>query len=291
MFETAKLVDAGVDYLRVTSKDLERQGTLFEYYQGVLDRDMRLGYKEERGGAFGFWGNKCRHALYGEKEEWCMLQVSGYEAKRALRVAVTGTQCTRIDIQCTYQFDDADFAMAMAYIDQCAQQHKTPKHRPPQITEVCQRMDIQTIYIGSRSSDVFVRIYKKFEESGKDEYRNCIRFEVELKGRASKALWQQIVSTGMGVGALLSILRNVLRDRGVEMPPEGFSDGTVELPPSQTTREEGTMAWLARQVAPAVARLSSSWGWRVPFNLLFAGACTEWDKHAIMVALSIVWGS
>lgn len=283
----AKLVDAGIDYIRVTSQDNRQKGRMFDYYARIRAEDEALGYKETTGGAFGFVGKKIRHALYGTKSEWAMVQVSGGRAKKALDICKVGTQCTRIDIQLTYLIEDGTVGQVLrkAYEDACS--HVRPKARPVAVKMIEERHQAQTVYVGKRASDIFIRCYDKFEESGKEEFRNCVRFEVELKGRAAKSIWRAVQEGKGYVSFLLHECYELLKERGIVLPVDEFAQyPTIEMRKEKTTLES-KMAWLYRAVRPTVSLLASEWGIYAPFKQLFADSCNIVRERAIMRVLAL----
>lgn len=288
---TAKLQDAGFDYVRVLSSDGGAQEVLRRVYGEVRQHDEHLGYLEGKGGAFGFYGHKTRHALYGVKKEWQMLQISGYAAKRALRLTQDGTQASRIDLQLTYQVGEENVEgwVRKTYNDACGHQDASRKHL--QVNMIESRHKAQTVYIGSRASDIFFRCYDKFAESGKEEHKGCVRFELELKGRASKALWRALCDGEQTLRSSLQMVIHMLKERGVTVPCEDIDDQDVKLPPREATKEESTIAWLHRQVGPVVKRLTQTSHWMYAFNALFDGAMSEWERKRIVRSLAIYWGS
>lgn len=290
MDTTTKLVDAGIDYIRVTSQDSRQKGKMFDYYASIRAEDEKLGHKETKGGAFGFVGKKVRHALYGTKSEWAMVQVSGGRAKNALKVAMPGTQCTRIDIQCTYLIENGAVGLVLkkAYEDACA--HVRPKARPCAVKMIEERHKAQTVYVGKRASDVFVRCYDKFEESGKEEFKNCVRFEVELKGRAAKSIWKAVQENGWSIAFLLHQLYEILKERGILLPEDSFPNLPTVAMKKEKTTIESKMAWLGRAVAPTVALIASEWGVYAPLRQLFADSCNAVRLHAIMRSIESVAG-
>lgn len=287
----AKLIDAGLDYVRVTSQDKASQRAMFEYFRRVLVRDQKLGYEAKTGGAFGFLGTKCRHALYGQKREWAMLQASGYEAKQGMQLAIEGTQASRLDFQLTYWVGEGEVERIIREAYNAACGLRDPQRKHMRVNMIESRHAAQTVYLGSRASDIFFRIYDKFEESKKEEYRGCVRFELELKGRMAKVLWEKIRDGNVGMRACLEMLIAMLAERGVIVPSEDLDNQDIIRLKKPETLIENTVSWLAAQVAPTVKRLSSSHGWIFAFSVLFAGACTEGDRRAIMSTLSRVWGS
>lgn len=288
---TAKLIDAGFDFIRITTEGSRARGRLLDYYRSVRQNDSVAGKTEQVGGMFGFMGHKTRHAFFGEKGDWAMLQATGYEAKAAMGLDHPDMQATRVDLQLTYWVgeDEVERTLRNAYDQACA--HKSPKSRPPQVTLIEKRHRAQTVYIGSRSSDIFFRIYDKFEESGKEEYRGSVRFELELKGRMAKQCWRAVVDHRVNLRQLLEMVIAMLAERGVTVPDDSLDNqDIIHLRPVPSSLQN-TVGWLGRQVAPTVAKLVSEWGFFTAFNALFSGALTEYDKTVILNSISICWGS
>lgn len=286
-----KLIDAGIDYLRVTSNDNFRWSKMYGYYLAVAMADSRLGFSACSAGMFGFVGEKARHAFWGTKQDWQLVQVSGRAAKNGLRMAMSGIQCSRLDIQVTFRVRDATVAeeIRSVYEKACAMPH--PGHRPPDVKLIEHRHKAQTVYIGSRASDIYLRVYDKYEESKDQEYKGCIRFEVELKGRASKAAWKKVSTEGLGTGFLVKLLVDIFKARGIELKISDFD----HLPSLTIARErtslEGTVAWMNRQVAPVVKRLALEYTYMMPFALLFRDALREKRFARIMSSMAQMWGT
>lgn len=290
MFENAKLVDAGIDYLRVTCNDERNDGRFRQQFWELAEQDQALGYEVQNGGAFGFVGKKTRHALWGKKQDWSMLQVSGRFAKHMFKLAQEGTQATRIDIQETFHVGEGEVEKTIRTLYNQACAHKGEEGCPVKVKMIEERHRAQTVYIGSRASDYFVRIYDKFEESGKEEYRGCVRVELEVKGRASKALWKAMVEDGVLISQLLDHLKKIVSKRGIEIPAVGSGTAPEIVFKKDQSREENQLWWLRHAVMPTVTRLAGLRGWIQPFSMLFEGACNEFDRHAIMLALVNVFG-
>jgi DNA relaxase NicK len=264
---------------------------MLDYYRAVRKRDLALGYKEQTGGAFGFLGKKCRHSMYGDKGDWGMVQASGYEAKHSLRLAGDGTQATRIDLQVTYWVgeENVERCIRAAYDSACDTQNAS--HRPSRVNLIESRHKAQTVYVGSRASDVFLRIYDKFEESKKSEYLGCVRFELELKGRMSKALWKKLIAGETNLRGMLEMTVAMLLSKGVSVPSNDIEEMDVLHLKAEPTGVENQLAWLQNQVAPTVKRLVAEYGWITPFRVLFEEALTSLRTRRIMKSLGIVWGS
>lgn len=284
------ITSAGIDYLTLTTVSRETKLRMMRYYNGIVVDDHRLGYEAKPGGAFGFYGSRTRHALYAHKDDRSMLQVTGKAAQRSVILVAPGDNCTRLDVQFTIYVGEEN---VQRYLSDQASRAAAPRvirGKRPDVTQVLKNGSCQTVYIGSRKSEIFVRLYDKYAESKDDCFRGCVRLECEFKGATSKALWAYMAREGVGTMWLLRILLQVLEERGVDIAGIDIDRQDVKRPKPSPSKEERTIGWWASQVAPSVARISSERGWYTAFRVLFDKALTEWDKTAIMNALSVSWG-
>lgn len=132
-----------------------------------------------------------------------------------------------------------------------------------------------TIYMGSRSSDVMLRVYdKQLEQNGKRKeseeliMQKWVRWELELKNeRAQMAVEHMIEGKSVGevcVGVLANYFRVIVRDDSnksrcsIDAKWQRFIDGIAAL--KLYVRHEGKtlddkMHWILRQVAPTLTGL------------------------------------
>jgi hypothetical protein len=262
-----------------------------EYFNGVLNDDKVLGFQPKRGGAFGFFGQKTRHALLAQKDDREMLQVTGKAAQRTIMICNAGDNATRVDIQVTVRVEPGKVREHMARVwGEACSAPKVRGHRPKP-TFRGDESGYQTIYIGERSSEIYIRVYDKFAECGEEWARDCVRYEVEIKGKTSKALWEKCANDGLGTGYLLSVLRYVLERRGLDVAGIDWAVLPEAIPIKEKTSLERTRGWIVTQVAPALARMSAEWGWFTAFTVAFDRCLTGDDKTRIMNAWSLNWGN
>jgi len=109
-----------------------------------------------------------------------------------------------------------------------------------------------TLYLGSRQSEQFIRIYDKGAQLGTDD--NWVRIEIELKG--SRAVeFARYVATNTQDDYINRSRQLMLAN--ISFPTELWAEimGTVEVGISKAQNNEpDTAAWLLTQVAPAMAR-------------------------------------
>ena len=137
----------------------------------------------------------------------------------------------------------------------------------------------ETIYLGERSSQMFVRIYNKAAEQlaggGEVEFPHWLRVEAEFKKEKAHAMACRIASEGLV--AFAGVLRSHLAFR---VPAESeqrtrwavcdwwlvFLDHAARAPLSlapAVRTVEAAVAWVARQVAPTLALIANAkdYGW------------------------------
>lgn len=285
------LVSAGLDYLTLTSTASSSKRAMWRFFNAIVAADLKLGHKIKSGGAYGFYGKRARHALLAEKEDRMMLQVSGQAAQRSFKLMRDGDNATRIDIQVTFRVPPGGVQAMLAQLSAEARSAPAVRGHKPEVTDVVKTRGIETVYIGVRKSDVFLRLYDKFAESKEDRFKDCVRLEAEIKGKTAKALWRHCASNGLGPGYLLSVLRGLLERRGLQVGMIDWISVPQPLPPKEKTSQETTRAWWSVQVAPSVARDASVSGWYAAFCILFERCLTELDRCTILKALSVAWGN
>ena len=116
------------------------------------------------------------------------------------------------------------------------------KERDGQVSEAT------TVYFGSRTSDLMVRIYEKGKESGTG--LDWVRVELEIKGDKAKTIVQDCHRIGFA-----AVGKQLLRDYFIKMPYKfwkeltaGTSDALTPVGRKQTERE----AWIRNVVLPVL---------------------------------------
>lgn len=127
------------------------------------------------------------------------------------------------------------------------------KGRTPKFTQVGDIEDGWTIYIGSRSSDKFLRIYDKSKESGFED-SSWVRIEVECKGMVAHWLGDTLPSyTAQEAYELSATLVKTMVDFNVRDWSDALDCKSVEISiPKKTDKD--TLGWLIKSCAPALAK-------------------------------------
>lgn len=285
------ITSAGIDWLTLTSENQETKEEMHQCFRRVSVADSQLGYETVPGGAWGFYGLRARHALYGEKDNRSMLVVSGKAAQQCVVLARKGDNATRLDIQVTLQVGEKNVSDFIEHQFRCAARSGERRGAPLPPKATITPYAYQTVYVGSRKSDVFIRVYDKFAESGDETHRGCVRLEAEFKGKASKALWTHMATHNCGVMFLLQFLLQTLAAKGLDVDMVDLERQDIKLSKRERHKDEVTLGWLATQVAKSVQRLSRTHGWWSSFCAVFNEACTDEDKACILSTLALAWGN
>lgn len=174
-----------------------------------------------------------------------MLEQSGLSTRQLLSLVIGASgKVTRLDLA----KDAVNEGVELAQISKLALQGKRTGSAQS-ISEITSSSGGRTIYVGSRSSDRFARIYDKAAQQGLDE--DWKRLEIECKGDVAKTLARVLATQETDWNATIGgIMQKMMMvdDEGYRNWLEGASvDGLPKIE-KQTDRE----AWLLEQVFPAL---------------------------------------
>lgn len=216
-----------------------------------------MGNKLEARGMQGYNGIMAGGAFIGYRSDGAMLRVSGPIAGEAWESLYNRdiTRVTRVDLQVTVWFDrEARNLINRAFV-------QAKKHREAKLTSRKKETFISggekgdTAYLGSRTSEIYIRVYDKWRESGDDAYKWAIRYEVEYKGHRAKEIaktlhetdWTEVAEfvRGQVIGTLAA--------EGVIMPVDVQAGYYRKIEPAKDTTDTATkLKWLRQQVRPSV---------------------------------------
>jgi hypothetical protein len=164
-----------------------------------------------------------------------------------------GHHCTRIDVA----IDSVDGALDIAGLwDAIKEKRYTlPFNRKAALVT---STDGITLYIGSRTSDIFLRIYDKGAEQQTDD--NWKRVEIELKGQRAMFFINVLVADGaVNVGHTARSVIKAMADFDDRTWQEIVGDTPMTIGKGEN-REPDTKAWLITQVAPAMGKYIAKHG-------------------------------
>lgn len=202
----------------------------------------------------GYEGYSVGGLSWGRRDDGDILRISGGTAERLFdKYAHYQGNCSRLDVALTLRWPTPERHVAsQAYTRLVGQSDATKRRLYSLITN---SRGGETLYVGSRSSDQFGRLYDKDAEQGLQRISCRWRYEVEFKSdRAAKVL--ELLQPSRERGKMyLGIVRGFFEPRGVKLPPladEQEIRVEVLAPPRQVDTQ---LKWLREQVSPVVGRL------------------------------------
>lgn len=261
-----------VDYLRLSSFDGK---TIAAFHKVVLRRNEPntdaswKQYKGIRAGQLFAGVAKQNEKIHG------ILDVSGPDAHAivfAENPAGLDVKSTRIDLQVTipllpeYRYRAREFKDMLETADWSTAQGARLHKRKATLIEGPSEFGLDTVYIGSRTTDRFSRVYVK-EDSESNQY---LRFEVEFKSKRANLAYQECLTDGRNLAA-------ILRGEWERIPPveveawqkigellASFQDGKQISIPRTAADANSRFRWLTTNVMPALDTLLNDheYGWR-----------------------------
>ena len=191
-----------------------------------------------------------------------------------------GGHLTRLDIS----YDDRIGIVTVAEVQRALScgdvVTRSRKWRPDGDYEIGNHaVDGGTVYIGSRKSDVFLRVYDKAKEQGLDN-THWTRFEIQLRNDLATSLARLLCNSGDDEDLFIELSLGTLKgyiefkdknsdsnpSRRVRLPWWGKIVGDVSKVKASRVKSERTISstvdWIERQVAPALAVTKDFYGFR-----------------------------
>ena len=250
-----KSVYSGIDYLRLTALDHSPVSAWEAIVLPEFLAEERAGRKPHWRWLLGYYGRVGEHCFVGKSDTGAMIQLSGALAwSRWHDASLHSKRCTRIDLQVTFPCEaPADDILHDAFMS--GSHRKFGRGKPPEIQIVDTNYGAKMLTIGSRQSELYGRMYDKYKESKMPEYKDCIRWEVEVKGKEALDLHGWMLDNKNEPTAVRSLVHHFWEARGMT-PPWGMFDGMdVPVPVKRSKTDETKLAWIATQVRPSMKDL------------------------------------
>lgn len=254
----ALLIDAGVDWLTLTTKDRARQDDWREVFNHVAAVQKQAGYKVHEAQQRGYVGKGIGHLFLGFFEGIGLCRISSSWAKEyGYMFEPDAVHCTRIDLQTTWEIGYPPQVQPEKWYEKAVAQ--PPKNgRKPYYSKILNSDGGWSLYVGRRASAQMGRVYDKGVEQGMAPRGNIVRWELELKeGLASQAALAYFTASEPE-SLTIATLANFFAARFIPYPRQAGVSGIRLEYPKDLPDVEQTLKWLRGPVAKAVAR-SVSW--------------------------------
>lgn len=257
MTDLVTIVDAGVDWITCTFADGKIPLRDRLSVQRIFEDEVRAGNEETAWFQSGYVGRHCGGVEFGERHDGFCLRLHGPTAHEHWnRFAESASNVSRLDLQVTVKKEGGP-TRSIANCYRQARRYYKGNGNAPALSMFRTSAGGSTFYIGKRASDVYVRIYDKEAESQLDHYKDCVRYEVELKNERAFLTCRSLASSPTPEAAVLAIVWTYIRDRGIR-PPWHIKDRASNRCSYSSSNAQKRLQWLERSVRPAVRDLIES---------------------------------
>ena len=256
-------MECGVDYLTTTWPTAVND-TIMISTSNVMDWAQRRACARGKGDWVKHWawqgyvGYSCGPVQVGERLDGCILRLSGVAAHDWLTAGFpAGHNISRLDVALTVWGVTEQSTAIARHKDEAIEERNILHSRPFRVTLIDGNGDGDTLYLGSRTSEQFVRIYDK-ERSPNSEptYKTALRYEVECKEGLARHVYERCIIGGYSPGNCHAVLTGLLARRGINpLGTRGVQPATIKPSDLRKSSVEDTLSWLETQVRPSVRRL------------------------------------
>lgn len=258
----AGIVEAGVDYLSMSMKVDSNQYA--HWCNRAFDAIMLIGDAgniTKRGSFRGYDGIWAGGAFYGRRDDGAHCHISGVWSSRLFaQLYEPSAHYSRLDVQCTVRVlpSRTDLAKEGRSLATAANEI-LPETRRRKITLIEGSDGGATLYIGTRNSEVFCRLYNKGAQSNEPFYEDCWRYEVEAHNDSATQAAAYIFGSNFSQGVVASsTVWQYFNKRGIQ-PLYTREEEITALIPNTAPATDITrkLTWLSQQVRPTVLYLRS----------------------------------
>jgi replication initiation factor len=249
------LVSPSVDWITATAKRNVSRETIAERAHAHLNDSLALGEGVQMWSSFGYDGWQTKGIRWGRRRQDDLIQASSETANMWWPfIVANASNVSRIDLAVTVKFVDHQIALVSENW-QAIQNIAGDLPIIRNYTIISSLFGGDTLYVGSRSSQQFGRLYDKGLESKEPAFQNCHRWEVEFKKPLAHLVASETASADHRDEYILGRVKGWFEERLIDCPWESSSRiGAIQILRKRTT-DEKALDWLSRAVSPTVARL------------------------------------
>jgi hypothetical protein len=208
----------------------------------------------------GYSGWRTGRVRYGEREGAALIQLSGQLAEDHLAtLQPLADSVTRIDLAVTV-------SDPRAYSDRPYLHYKQYQGflagRPNAALGLF-RSDTHggsSFQIGDRESDRVLRVYNKaaeqiasHDEEGAEHYKDCVRYELELKGEVSEQVATALAQERARSESIQATVYTYCTDHGLQPPFDRSGGQALKTGFRRRSDYDSRIRWYSRSVAPSIA--------------------------------------
>lgn len=250
---------SGMDWLTCTAKSGRSSLELERVADAEIENQRASGVNVVPQSWLGFEGYKLEGLYFGRRDKDVMLCLSGSMAHDLGPLAIqSATNISRLDLQVTICSNGEVLELARnAWSQLKSADH--PSHRPRSFSFIVGHPVGQTLYINSRASDNFARIYDKGVESKLCPAGMMWRYEVEFKRKVSKQESLALAPSQQLAADVCDRVHSWLTSRGVE-PPWPAPSSYVDISRARGPADRDVLTWFNKSLSVSIGKAITQYG-------------------------------
>lgn len=246
--------EATIDWLTLTIKEGMAREYVKESARSYLLAQERDGEDIIKWYGLGYQGLAVPGFSWGERGDSDIIKLTGYHADILMsRFTRYNMRCTRVDLAVTVRFVEAAKNVASRLWTKITVEQEPDPRRV--VSLVTSTKGGQTLYMGSRSSDQYLRLYDKGAESGTALEGVLWRWEVEYKGERAPIVWERLTSARNRSTMIAATVAAYCDKRHIPVPWKPGKEVINAQVHTAPKTVEAQLAWLRSQVRGTVQRL------------------------------------
>jgi DNA relaxase NicK len=249
----SNLESVGVDYFTATAYRTGIGHSFKDLGYHLIEQSTSIGNDVCTYRARDYIGYQSGGVCVGTRSDTHIIRLSSDEAREHWReVYQLATNVSRIDLQLTFKLERAH----ESYIREehaRAIRAKQGQGRRREIELRWNNVKGDTLYLGSRTSDIFARMYDKGCESKTEQAGKLIRQEIEYKGKTAVAVSDRVHESESEQTSIAQFVSTYIRRFDLQTPENATAN--VQCARGLTTNNDIKRQWLRTAVRPSIKRL------------------------------------
>jgi hypothetical protein len=246
--QSGTVKESQVDWLTLTFREGGKWEAAKVAAEHALEREISDGENEQLLRFQGYDGRQAGRVGFGTRDDGALIRLSGALADAGLAdLLPLASNVSRIDLAVTIKLP-ADYPNPMKEGFRLGPTIKPARGAAPDYQLIEHSRQGTTLYVGSRTSPRFGRVYDKWKQSQLAFYAGCTRYELEAKSKLAARVAAAVAGAPDRRGTIRVLVRNYFQPRGVLIPDDEADDDLHISAYRPRTSDLSRLHWLGTQV-------------------------------------------
>lgn len=243
-----------VDYLSLTLREAALVETMARAGEHLLMRQSALGYETREAFMHGYALQRCGDIQVGRSPHGVWISLIGHTADLYWRrFQHYGATATRVDLALTAEFSQPLKDCALHGYNHAVSAYGEASRRKYALVQ--SQGGGQTLYVGSRKSSMFGRLYDRGIKAGTHGQAYLWRWEVEYKADKASTVWTALQNSSDVSTLSAGLVTSWFATREVESPSVSLVHALPLSTHTVAPTIDNRLEWMRQQVRPSVKKL------------------------------------